>query len=101
MQIYACQHAKPLKIRHFTQSQAIKEIAISAEIKPSNGKVKQGKQSLEASKIIPLGLEWTKIESGEEQGKGTNGKAKKSNDALGNPFPIHKGNNQRARDSIA
>jgi hypothetical protein len=32
MQIYACQHAKLLILRHFTQSQATKKITISAGI---------------------------------------------------------------------
>jgi hypothetical protein len=54
MQLYACQHAKPFKIRHLKQSQATKEIATHDQISPTSGKGKQCKQGFDASKIMPL-----------------------------------------------
>lgn len=57
MQLYACQHAKHFKLRHFKQSQATKKIHSAREFTPTSGKGKQCKQGFEASKIMPLGLE--------------------------------------------
>ena len=53
--LYACNHAKPFKTRHFTQSQATKKIAIDAEISRQRGKAKQCKPSFGAYKIMPYG----------------------------------------------
>jgi hypothetical protein len=78
MQIKACQSAKPFKSRHFPQSQATKKITIANAIFLKNGMRKQSIKGINQMNI----------------GKGIQLIA-------GNPFPIHKGNSQRARDSIA